>query len=80
VACEASGMSEATNATHGKKFKPDSLSAEYWTNRKTVGRMTFDNRIPEVHSRYAEALRAFATAQPNSSLPKNRQEAQVQQR
>lgn len=41
--------------THGPKFKPDSLTAEYWTDRKTVGRMIFESRVPTVYSRYEEA-------------------------
>ncbi|PZO07997.1 MAG: hypothetical protein DCF27_09525 [Lysobacteraceae bacterium] len=43
--------------THGQKFKPDSLTAEYWTDRKTVGRMTFEGRVPTVYSRYEDAQR-----------------------
>lgn len=43
--------------THGPKYRPDSLTAEYWTDRKTVGRMTFESRVPTVYSRYEDALR-----------------------
>lgn len=45
----------ATISTHGKKYKPSSLTAEYWTDRKTVGRMTFEGRIDKVYSRFSEA-------------------------
>lgn len=44
-------------ATHGAKYKPDSLTAEYWTDRKTVGRMIFEGRVPTVYSRYEDAKR-----------------------
>lgn len=43
--------------THGaKKYKPDSMSAEYWTDRRSVGRMSFENRRPEIYSRYKDAV------------------------
>ncbi|MFC7288171.1 hypothetical protein ACFQPC_09005 [Herminiimonas glaciei] len=45
----------ATISTHGAKYKPDSLTAEYWTDRKTVGRMIFEGRVDKVYSRFAEA-------------------------
>lgn len=47
----------ATISTHGAKYKPDSLTAEYWTDRKTVGRMTFEDRIDKVYSRFEDAKR-----------------------
>lgn len=45
----------ATISTHGMKFKPDSMSAEYWTDRRSVGRMSFEGRVPEIYSRYKDA-------------------------
>lgn len=45
--------------THGPRFKPDSMTAEYWTDRKTVGRMTFEGRVNTLYSRYDEANRHF---------------------
>jgi hypothetical protein len=45
--------------THGPKYKPDSLTAEYWTDRKTVGRMNFEGRFSKVYSRYEDAQRAI---------------------
>lgn len=46
--------------THGlSKSKPSTLTAEYWTDRKTTGRMTFSDRIAVVHTRYEDAGRAF---------------------
>lgn len=50
--------------THGpSKSKPSNLTAEYWTDRKTTGRMTFSDRIELVHTRYEDAERAFAQAE-----------------
>lgn len=45
----------ATISTHGPKYKPDSLTAEYWTDRKTVGRMAFEGRSDKVYSRFEDA-------------------------
>ncbi|RNF85259.1 hypothetical protein [Montanilutibacter psychrotolerans] len=47
----------ATISTHGAKYKPESMTAEYWTDRRTVGRMTFEGRVPTVYSRYEDAKR-----------------------
>jgi hypothetical protein len=47
----------ATISTHGPKYKPNSLTAEYWTDRKTVGRMTFEERFDKVYSRFEDAKR-----------------------
>lgn len=47
----------ATISTHGAKYKPESLTAEYWTDRRTVGRMTFEGRVPTVYSRFEDAQR-----------------------
>lgn len=45
----------ATIYSHGTKYKPESLTAEYWTDRRTVGRMTFEGRVSTVYSRYEDA-------------------------
>lgn len=46
--------------THGKsKSHPDALTAEYWTDRKTTGRMTFARRNARVFTRYDDADTAF---------------------
>lgn len=47
----------ATISTHGAKYQPESMTAEYWTDRRTVGRMTFEGRIPTVYSRFEDAQR-----------------------
>jgi hypothetical protein len=42
--------------THGSsKYRPASMTAEYWTDRRTVGRMTFKSRVSTVYSRYTDA-------------------------
>lgn len=49
--------------THGsKKYKPESMSAEYWTDRRSVGRMSFEKRKPTIYSRYQDAAAAFQIA------------------
>jgi hypothetical protein len=49
--------------THGpSNARPTSISGEYWTDRKTSGRMDFSDRIQSVHSRYEDARRGFAQA------------------
>ena len=49
--------------THGTEmYKPDSMTAEYWTDRRTVGRMTFENRVPAVYSRYEDAAKNLTAA------------------
>jgi len=47
----------AQMVTHGPKYKPDSLGVEYWTDRKTVGRMTLEDRVPTIYSRFDDAQR-----------------------
>ena len=46
--------------THGPPNRPDSLTGEYWTDRKTKGQMTFTERLPDVFTRFEDAKRAFA--------------------
>jgi len=42
--------------THGpSKYKPESMTAEYWTDRRSVGRMTFEGRTAAVYSRHEDA-------------------------
>lgn len=38
------------------------LTAKYWTDRKTTGTMEFTDRVDEVHTRYADAAKAFDSA------------------
>lgn len=46
--------------THGPANRPNSLTGEYWSDRKTKGQMTFTERLPDVFTRFEDAKRAFA--------------------
>ena len=46
--------------THGPANRPNTLTGEYWTDRKTKGRMTFTERRPEVFTRFKDAVEDFA--------------------
>ncbi len=48
--------------THGPTNRPDTITGEYWTDRKTKGRMTFTKKLPAVFTRFDDADRAFAEA------------------
>ena len=45
--------------THGPANCPETLTGEYWTDRKTKGRMTFTKRLPRVFTRFEDAEQAF---------------------
>jgi len=46
--------------THGPSLKPTTLTAKYWTDRKTTGTMDFSRRINQNYTRFADAERAFS--------------------
>ena len=48
--------------THGPANRPDTLTGEYWTDRKTKGQMTFTWRQTTVFTRFKDADRAFTSA------------------
>ncbi len=45
--------------SHGSGVRPDTLTAEYWTDRKTVGTMVFSMRANEVFTRFEDARQYF---------------------
>ncbi len=50
--------------THGEsKAVPTTMTAEYWTDRKTTGRMTFSNRSDTVFTRFDDASHEFVELQ-----------------
>ncbi len=51
---------------HGPDHRPSSLTGEYWTDRKTLGRMQLSERVPQVFTRFDEAERAHAARTPAS--------------
>lgn len=53
--------------THGSSRRPTTLTAKYWTDRKSVGTMDFVSRVAGLHTRLADAERAFkSNAEPES--------------
>jgi hypothetical protein len=46
--------------THGSLLMPKTLTAKYWTDRKTTGTMDFTARVENVCTRFADAQLAFA--------------------
>jgi len=46
--------------THGPGLRPATLTAKYWTDRKTTGTMDFTARVDEIFTRFADADRAFS--------------------
>jgi len=44
---------------HGRPSRPETLTGEFWTDRKTTGRMTFTGCVPEVFTRFEDADRHF---------------------
>ena len=47
--------------THGRSARPDTMTGEYWTDRKSSGRMNFTSRVSEIVTRFDEAERVFAS-------------------
>ena len=48
--------------THGPANRPDMLTGEYWTDRKTKGQMTFTKRLARLFTRFEDAEQAFTGA------------------
>ncbi len=49
--------------THGPSLRPTTLTAKYWTDRKTTGTMEFTVRIADLCTRFADAQRAFSACE-----------------
>jgi len=45
--------------THGDGLRPVTLTAKYWTDRKSIGTMNFTSRVKQVYTRFTDASRAF---------------------
>lgn len=46
--------------THGPvASSPESMTGEYWTDRKTTGRLLLENRVPTVYTRFCDAKKAI---------------------
>jgi hypothetical protein len=48
--------------THGPPSRPESLTGEYWTDRKTSGTMALESRLKKVFTQFADAAREFSPA------------------
>ena len=48
--------------THGPEHRPDALEGEYWTDRKTSGRMKMRSRTSKAFTRYEDAMREMNSA------------------
>ena len=48
--------------THGRANRPETLMGEYWTDRKTKGRLTLSARMPKVLTRFEDAEASFSAA------------------
>ena len=47
--------------TYGPPNRPHAMEGEYWTDRKTVGRMVLTRRVQKVFARFEDAERTFAS-------------------
>lgn len=53
--------------THGPELRPTTMTAKYWTDRKTTGTMEFTARTDELCSRLADAERVFSSGKRRAS-------------
>ena len=49
--------------THGSSLRPTTLTAKYWTDRKTTGTMEFTARVDTVYTRFVDARSAFSAGE-----------------
>ena len=45
--------------THGSAHRPGTITGKYWTDRRTIGSMEFDQRTDRVCTRFGDAHNAF---------------------
>ena len=45
--------------THGAAYRPTTLTAKYWTDRKTVGTMEFSARADDLVTRFDDAMERY---------------------
>lgn len=57
--------------THGSILRPTTLTAKYWTDRKTTGTMDFTARINEVCTRFVDADHAFGRERDADEVPQS---------
>jgi hypothetical protein len=53
--------------THGPQHRPETVTGEYWTDRKTSGRMESSARAAEIFTRFTDAERASRSEPPSPS-------------
>ena len=53
--------------THGPSGKPETLTGEYWTDRKTTGSMNFSRRVSMVSTRFDDAVHLFCSEKPKNN-------------
>ena len=53
--------------THGPGLRPTTLTAKYWTDRKTTGTMDFTKRIDEACTRFVDAHHAFSVEEEHDT-------------
>jgi hypothetical protein len=65
--------------THGPCVRPETMTAEYWSDRGTAGEMTFVRRVDSVFTRFEDAECAFAgvdqlaqAGEPEAAGPRDR--------
>ncbi len=61
--------------THGHSLHPATMTAKYWTDRKTTGTMDFTARTKEDCTRFVDAEHAFGGVSNTNEIPKSSKES-----